>query len=1254
MKFILPILLFIGIQASATNRYFSSSTGSDANACTIGSPCASITKFNSFSFVHGDSSFFFRGDTFFGTLNINQSGILGSIIWIGAYGSGAKPIITGMTLLSGWTALAGSVYSINCASCQFDLNMVTIADTLQPVVRWPTFANTAYEGYLTLQSFSGNVSITSNAIASAPNVVGGEVVIRKDHYILDRERVTTQNSTTIGYYPIAGLAQQNPIANFGFFFQNDSTLLRVNKHWGDWAYDSTSKNIYVYGDTVGVKAATLSHLVVTSQSYLTFDNLTLYGCDSLGFNIQGNNNNNITIQNCTIKNCGIDGILPLGSVGNSNPTGVPSITINNDSFLNNPNIAINANGIKNIVITNNYVFNSGMVSGMGQSGGQSYEAIGGPGTGHNALVAYNTINNSGYIGIRWQSDSALIYRNLVMNFCLRLSDGGGIYTFSDSSKYGRIVRGNIILYGYFDPFGTSADLTNPYSRTGHGLYFDNNSSHAIADSNTVAFCNYGGLEVNTGCHDLQFRNNTFYDNAVDQYDIGVNTATQTNIIFISNKLICVRADQVAALFNITTGTYANMGTLDSNYYCRPIYEPNGVTTAGTGSPYSLAYNNGGMVRYSPTADFYSLNNWVSLSSQDAHSSKTFVSVTQSSQPVSSISYPMNLYYNAAQTTSTVTLPPGTWRDVAGNSYSGTTSLIPFGSLVVFQNPLPVDPSIVSPGEYYPLIKDNYSGTVYDNLDAAIPEIAAGQPAFVSIVSGGAHDAYCASSIENGVWSVGANAAGEFGNGTLTGSSSFVYVSTDSLGNSLGNIIQILSTGNNFGAFWTVGILNNQGQVYVAGETEGGMRGDGTPGYATQKYFIKVPFPAGTFITKIQGGGGFEALDSAGNVWTWGFANNTYELARGSSPSPSYMSPGKVTLVGGTKATDIASVGGWSYAILSNGHIDAWGFYSDYITLYPCCGIAMIPQDITSVANLPHPPVHIYTNSESSYAILTDSTLWGWGGTAVGTMGTGTILNFNVTGPDNGIYAWNEGQHALQQFQPIQIAPGKHNFVNVYTGYTLSYTPFVTDSYGQLFAMGRNKSGALANGVIDCNPVNGGIASIYPDSWDRAYIGLVNPLAVTSAIQVTCPYCIANPSGTPCNTCTVSLPTKPHASATNQTVPPGQVVLNATASTSHYFNYVTWKQLTGPATAQMSVQTALLDTITLLTSGVYTFQVNLVDSTWQTDSTISTITIGASPGCGNCIYFVRPTTFKSAFISLWPKLYFDDKMKKYANFISIKY
>ena len=96
-KRLLPVLLlFLSISVLAQNKtYYVSSSGNDSNSGTSASNAwRSIGKVNSANLASGDKVLFKRGNRWDEQLKITKSGASGNSIIFGAYGSGAKPILS--------------------------------------------------------------------------------------------------------------------------------------------------------------------------------------------------------------------------------------------------------------------------------------------------------------------------------------------------------------------------------------------------------------------------------------------------------------------------------------------------------------------------------------------------------------------------------------------------------------------------------------------------------------------------------------------------------------------------------------------------------------------------------------------------------------------------------------------------------------------------------------------------------------------------------------------------------------------------------------------------------------------------------------------------------------------------------------------------------------------------------------------------------------------------------------------------------
>ena len=107
LVFIITILLSFSL-LSQTVYYVSSSGGNDANNGTSTStPWKTIDKARNAALSAGDQLLFKRDDSWFGELNVNLTATSAHRITIGAYGTGAKPIIYGDLTGATWSACAG-------------------------------------------------------------------------------------------------------------------------------------------------------------------------------------------------------------------------------------------------------------------------------------------------------------------------------------------------------------------------------------------------------------------------------------------------------------------------------------------------------------------------------------------------------------------------------------------------------------------------------------------------------------------------------------------------------------------------------------------------------------------------------------------------------------------------------------------------------------------------------------------------------------------------------------------------------------------------------------------------------------------------------------------------------------------------------------------------------------------------------------------------------------------------------------------
>jgi parallel beta-helix repeat protein len=589
----------------ATDYYFSSSAGNDSystgQARNPNTPWRTLDKLNALfpSLKQGDAVYLKRGDVFYGAITAAASGTPGQPITIGAYGSGARPVISGLTPLTAWTSMGGNVWACANSSLGATVNTVLINDATQEMGRYPN-SDAPNKGYLNFESFVGNSSITDYQLSSSPNWTGGEVVIRNRMSILDRSTITTHSGNTLYHTSASPYVPGEP--GYGYFIQNHRAAL---DRQGEWYYHPGSKILYVYFSNnnpyaYDVKASSVDNLVTAfRQSNLVFDNLSLKGANKDGFSFTIGDRNQI--KNCEVLFSGRDGIVVAE---------VTNVVVENSTINYSNNNSVNLQyGDDGAVIRNNLIDNTMPFGGMAQN--SDGNGIGLSASGNGILLEYNRVLNSGFNGIYYFGSNITIKNNLVDRFCVYKNDGGGIYTHvgaGNSTVYhNRKIIGNIVLHGQGAAEGTPAHYFD-HARA-EGISLDDAASNVEVTGNTIAHCSSYGLFF-TNAFDNVATNNTVYNNKV-QLQMSRNNNIVNNVVtnntIDGNIFFSKDANQMVSSLSSTANDLGNFGSLDNNYYVRPF---------GVGGE---VYNNFSDAHGRNTSNAYSVEDWKPRYNKDASS-----------------------------------------------------------------------------------------------------------------------------------------------------------------------------------------------------------------------------------------------------------------------------------------------------------------------------------------------------------------------------------------------------------------------------------------------------------------------------------------------------------------------------------------------------------------------------------------------------------------------------------------------------------
>jgi len=624
--------------------YYLSSTGNDSNdGLSELTPWKTLDKVNSTTFSAGDNILFKRGDTFYGSLTIDQSGSVGTLIIFGAYGTGNNPIITGFTTVSAWTNLGSNIWeSTSAASTLPTCSMVSINGVNTAMGRYPN-ADLSNGGFLTIASQPTSTSLTCSALTGIPNWSGAEIVIRDNDWTFSKRTVTSQTGSTVNYNSDCGAP-----TNYGFFFQND---IRTLDQQNEWYYNPTTKKISIYSTSqpVNVKIATVEDVVTIASAvgYLSIDGIDIMGANSRGifrwvYGTEGERVHDVAVKNCNFSYSGMSAIAVRAD----------NIIIENCTFNQSNTSAVDLHYSKGVQIKNNTIQNTGLFAGMGV--GFSTIEVGG--STDTALIEYNTIINSGHNPITFGDDVSTIRYNFIDNYDTVLDDGGGIYGGSNAT-----ITHNIVLNGV----GAWKGSARTSGGTAVGIYLDDNSINNTVSNNSV----YNASSIGIFLHNA--RNNTIEDNVgfgdyeqISIKDDNISSELCTNNIVRRNIFVTKSATTVVAdYYSVSDDLLTNGTVLDSNYYARPMDD--NITFRD----YQPAYGN----------NFKTLAQWKAYSGQDANSKK-------SPQAVTSVNH-LQFEYNETSTAKIV-YPNWASIDVTGKEYRAPVVLQPFASLILIKDYTP--------------------------------------------------------------------------------------------------------------------------------------------------------------------------------------------------------------------------------------------------------------------------------------------------------------------------------------------------------------------------------------------------------------------------------------------------------------------------------------------------------------------------------------------------------------------------------------
>jgi hypothetical protein len=710
MKKIFYLALFFCLYSnlSATNYYVNATAGNDANAGTTATTAwKTINKVNSSNniFVAGDSILFNRGDIFYGSLTINgRNGNAAQLIVYAAYGSGNQPVLRASQKVTGWVVHSGNIWKANLqklsrtifvsggpVALNYRTPSLFIDNMAQRLGREPDYT-APNGGYRTIDTHStDNKTVTeATTLPYAANLfAGAEIAIRTNRDYFNIETIVSHsgNSVTVtatNTNPGIGAIKDK----FGYIIQNHIGTLNLD---GEWCHDTVTNIIYIYSATdpnsrnieVPLNPSTLT---INNSSYIKVIGLRI---ENASYNVlNGQNDTNITIDGCYIYN--------------SPDYGSSIFNITNSSFINNTINQANDIGFRwedgnGILIAGNTIKNIGTWAGMG---GESYIPYTGlrlisNNSSNVCTIENNILDSIGYHGINFGFNGTnslgtafIVRRNNVQRFCLVKDDGGGIYTTGNTNR--NQVYENFVHDAPGAPLGAPAGENVKAA----GIYPDLNTQNLEVFNNTIYNIATWAILVNLSS------NNSFSDNTLfncgsgivlNTYGNSLGTAgtpiAALNNIMKRNILFTKSPAQFCAEYNNSVNPAdltANLGLLDSNYYCQPYINGSEIWVRGSSA------NTLTLTQFKTQYPAY-----------EANGKPAPVKFVPGTNPDDFIRFETNM----GAVAKTVDLGNNYYLDAKGKNYVATTSLPAYTSLILLKTtapPVPADNNYITlaPGVQY--------------------------------------------------------------------------------------------------------------------------------------------------------------------------------------------------------------------------------------------------------------------------------------------------------------------------------------------------------------------------------------------------------------------------------------------------------------------------------------------------------------------------------------------------------------------------
>lgn len=663
--------------------YFSSVNGNDLNSGTsAGAPCKSLTKLQQLlpSLVAGDVIYFERGSIWHETdIKINtRNGSATNPIIFKAYGTGAKPILSGSKVLSDFTR-SGNIHSVSVYK-DFASAPMNVPTGILINGSWKDIARS--EESLVYGSNSASQITDPAANWTTNKYTGALILLQPVHWHWTPSPIISNTSNTLTFRAVQHSASSAKLT--AYYIANHDDFLQSN---GDWTFKNRTLKVFFNSDLnqQNVQFAVSDSIISLSNcSYIEFNDIVFEMVNFKHISVYGGAN--IKISGCefrytageSIKFFDTDDIFFFNNYVHD--CGAVGLRLTYFGYAEVKHNLFRRIAAQNIGMAN-YDFRMGAAITVNYSTSPTF------------YIQYNYFDSVALAvqSHTFRSDgSANISYNYVENFGITLSDCGAFYFNSDMGTNAlRYIKNNFVRNS-ITAGNRYPDNFHPVLHP-HAFYIDDGALAYYCDSNTIENVSYALFMSRSYKNSFKHSNivnankdNPAFYNAVFMKDQSVGIINQSadrdtimynNIVLDNvNPRVYLRHTFEAA---VNSGLDNNLFYFDYNKIANPFYD--GETYIGR---YVYAW---GLADYNYTlTQMRADGGMVSSIPTDAHSTVNPQTIKYSD--VSSLIGKndfVRLYTNYSAHPRVVNLGNVSFRDINGTVITGSTTIPPFYSKILF-------------------------------------------------------------------------------------------------------------------------------------------------------------------------------------------------------------------------------------------------------------------------------------------------------------------------------------------------------------------------------------------------------------------------------------------------------------------------------------------------------------------------------------------------------------------------------------------